>query len=200
MLLTGITAKVLSTGYAQNMKAYSQSSGYAEQCLGAFRLVAAFGNEKIEMKNYFGHLETAKEAGRKSKTAGAVGIAVMYFAIFCCYSYAFYVGSHFVEAGVYNSGRGRPYTFGDVISCFFGILFGLFSFANVSNHMKGLVEAKVAGKFAFDIIDKVCPIKLDEEGKEKHNLQGHIELKNVNFRYPTRVDQQILNDVSLTFE
>jgi hypothetical protein len=90
----------------------------------------------------------------------------MYFAIFSCYSYAFYVGSHFVEAGVWNSGRNRPYTFGDIISCFFGILFGLFSLAAVSNHMKAIVEAKVAGKFAFDIIDKVTPIKLEEPGKK----------------------------------
>jgi ATP-binding cassette subfamily B (MDR/TAP) protein 1 len=200
LIITGVTGKILASGYAKSIGAYSQSSGYAEQCLGSFRLVAAFGNEKIEMDNYYGHLETAKEAGKKQKTQGAIGIAIMFFAIYCCYSYAFYVGSHFVEGGVYNGGRGRPYTFGDVISCFFGILFGLFSFANASNHMKGIVEARVAGKFAFDIIDKVTPIKLEEPGKKEHAIQGHIEFKNVNFRYPTRTDQQILKNLNLSFE
>jgi hypothetical protein len=41
---------------------------------------------------------------------------------------------------------------------FFGVLFGLFAFGSAGNHFKGISEAGVAGKFAFDVIDRKSQI------------------------------------------
>jgi len=41
---------------------------------------------------------------------------------------------------------------------------------------------------------------MDDVNAKDHQLQGKIEFKNVTFYYPTRSDQKILNNLSLTFE
>jgi hypothetical protein len=40
------------------------------------------------------------------------------------------------------------------MACFFGILFGLIGLLSASNNMGGLIEGQVAGKNAFEIIDR----------------------------------------------
>jgi ABC-type multidrug transport system fused ATPase/permease subunit len=40
---TGMITKVMQTGFQENMKAYGQSAGYAEQALNAVRVVVAYG-------------------------------------------------------------------------------------------------------------------------------------------------------------
>jgi ATP-binding cassette, subfamily B (MDR/TAP), member 9 len=41
---------------------------------------------------------------------------------------------------------------------------------------------------------------MDDANAENHQLEGHIEFKNVTFFYPTRSDQKILDNLSITFE
>jgi ABC-type multidrug transport system fused ATPase/permease subunit len=68
------------------------------------------------------------------------------------------------------------------------------------NNYKAIVEAKVAGKHLFDVIDRVPKIILDDTTTENHTLEGAIEFKNVDFFYPTRPDQKVLDNFSAKFE
>lgn len=70
----------------------------------------------------------------------------------------------------------------------------------LSNQFKAVVEGRVAGKFVFEVIDRVPTIQINEEGSELHKLEGQIELKNVSFYYPSRPDSKVLNDFSTVFE
>ena len=51
----------------------------------------------------------------------------MLFGIFFAYTYAFFFGGIWVYDDKYNDILGRTYTAGDVMICFFGIIFGLFA-------------------------------------------------------------------------
>ena len=56
-------------------------------------------------------------------------------------------------------------------------------------NIKAISEGKVAGKIAYDVIDRVPSILLDDpESKNVGDIRGHIEFKNVTFRYPTRTE------------
>lgn len=80
-----------------------------------------------------------------------------------------------------------PYNAGDIISCFFGVVFGVMSIGMATPNIKALVEGKVAGKMAYDIIDREPKIKLDDPKSEKVGaIKGRIEFKNVSFTYPSR--------------
>lgn len=56
---------------------------------------------------------------------------------------------------------------------------------------------------AFDIIDRVPKILLDDpvsKSIDLSNVRGNLELKNVTFRYPSKMDQLILDNFSAVFE
>jgi len=40
------------------------------------------------------------------------------------------------------------------MTCFYGIIYGLFSISASSNHYKAILEGQAAAKFAFEIIDR----------------------------------------------
>lgn len=68
-------------------------------------------------------------------------------------------------------------------------------------NIKAVTEGRVAGKMAYEIIDRVPSIKLEEPNSIKlKTVDGKIEFKNVFFNYPTRKDQKVLNDFSAIFE
>lgn len=73
------------------------------------------------------------------------------------------------------------------MSCFFGVVFGLMSIGMATPNVKAIAEGKVAGKMAFDIIDRVPKIRMDDPtAQEVGEIKGSIEFKNVSFTYPSR--------------
>ena len=116
-------------------------------------------------------------------------IASFFFVMYAYYGYAFYAGSYLITKQVINTQSGIAYTSGDILSCFFGVVFGVTALGMVTPNIKAVTEGRVAGKIAYDIIDRPPRILLDEEGaKPVGDVRGHIEFKNVTFRYPTRTE------------
>lgn len=76
------------------------------------------------------------------------------FSIFATYAYSFFMGSVWIYHSIYNQTFNRTYTAGDVLSCFFGIVFGMFSMGMATPNIKAVTEGQAAGKMAFDIIDR----------------------------------------------
>ena len=75
------------------------------------------------------------------------------------------------------------------MSCFFGIIFGMFSLGMATPNIKAVLEGRAAGKMAFDIIDRKPAIDQDDpKVKKLSDLKGEIEFKNVDFYYPSRPD------------
>lgn len=136
------------------MKAYGQSAGYAEQALNAIRVVVAYGQEKREVANYQKYLDRAKQAGIKTHLKGALVMAMFFSFIFGTYAYSFFMGSVWIYNDIRNTTYDRPYRAGEVLSCFFGVIFGMFSIGMATPNMKAVIEGRTAGKMAFDIIDR----------------------------------------------
>ena len=198
---TSLMAKVMAKGSQETMKAYGQSAGYADQALNAIRVVVAYGQESKEIKNYTKYLNRARDAGIKTHCRGAFAMALFFASIFGTYAYAFYLGSVWIYYDLQNNTFNRTYTAGDILSCFFGVIFGMFSVGLATPNIKAVTDGRVAGKLAFDIIDRKPAIDQDQPGKKSiEGLKGEIEFKNVNFYYPSRPDQQILKDFSCKFE
>jgi ATP-binding cassette subfamily B (MDR/TAP) protein 1 len=70
-----------------------------------------------------------------------------------------------------------------------------------SPQLKSVTEGKVAGKMAFDIIERVPQINANE-GRvvKREEIRGRLELKDVFFRYPSKTDQVVLENFSAVFE
>ncbi|CDW80084.1 abc transporter family protein [Stylonychia lemnae] len=190
-----------SKGFSENMKAYGQSAGYAEQALNAIKVVFAFGQEETEIKNYEKYLMKARKTGIKTHFTGALAIGGFFLSLYGYYSYSFYIGSFMVTESIENINSKKIYTSGDVMACFLGLVYGIFSLGLAAPNFKALTEGRVAGKMAYEIIERVPKINLDDPQAEQcENLTGQIEFKNVTFSYPTRPEQKILDDFSAVFE
>lgn len=143
-----------------------------------------------EVKNYTKYLDRAKKAGIKTHCRGSIVIACFMSSIFGTYAYSFYMGSVWIHKDFRNDTYGRIYSAGDILSCFFGVVFGMFSMGMATPNIKAVSEGKVAGKMAYDIIDRVPQILQDDpNAKVLQNIKGQIEFKDVTFYYPSRPDQ-----------
>jgi len=129
-------------GYGKTIAAYSKSASHAEQALGNIKVVVAFGQEKREIDNYVKHLDEAKKQGKIGKAIIGLSIAIFNFIVFFSYAYGLFVGGQFVKAEIYNHNRSRPYTSGDIISIFFGVLIGIFAIGMSAPNIKVITEGK----------------------------------------------------------
>ena len=182
------------------MKAYGQSAGYAEQALNAVRVVTAYGQERKEIQNYNKYLGQAKQAGVRVQIKSSLIMAFFFLSIFWTYAYSFYMGSIWIYEGIWNQTFDRGYTAGDIIGCFFGVVFGMFSLGMASPNIKAVAEGKAAGKMAYDIMDRIPQIPIDAPNTHKAQLSGDIEFKDVSFVYPSRPQQKILDGFNARFE
>lgn len=140
MIFTSGMGKAMGSGFMVNLKSYGQSAGYAEQALNAIRVVQAFGQEKTEEANYDKYLGRARTAGIKTIFSTAIAVGMFIFGMFGYYAYAFFVGSILVLDQKINTNTGLPYSGGDVMSCFFGIIFGVFALGMATPNIKAVVE------------------------------------------------------------
>ena len=81
-------------------------------------------------------------------------MAIFFASIFGTYAYSFYMGSVWIYKDFKNHTFDRAYSAGDILSCFFGVVFGMLSVGMASPNIKAVTEGRVAGKMAFDIIDR----------------------------------------------
>ena len=134
--------------------AYGQSAGYAEQALGAIRIVVSFGQEQLEINNYKKFLENVRQVGLRQGFMTGASMGFFYFCIYGSYCFCFTLGCIWIDNEYWNHYEDRPYTGGDSLACFFGVLFGLFALGGTGPGIQGVANAKGAGRSAFDVIDR----------------------------------------------
>ena len=61
---------------------------------------------------------------------------------------------------------------GDILACFFGIVFGVMSLGMASPNIKAVTEGRVAGKMAFDVIDRKPLIDMDKSGVDCNSIRS----------------------------
>ena len=75
------------------------------------------------------------------------------------YAFAFMIGTIFIYNKVYNSSYDRGYTSGDVLSTFFGVIFGMFSLGMLFPNLKSVAEGKAAAKLTYGLLDRKLEIQ-----------------------------------------
>lgn len=80
------------------------------------------------------------------------------------------------------------------------VVIGSFSLINITPNLAAFSSGISAAGVLFDTIDRIPPIDIfDEEGKTPESVSGDIELKGINFFYPSRPTVQVLKDLSCKF-
>ena len=113
-----------------------------------------------------------------------LSLGFVYFFIFATYSAGFGFGGYLIaDLGA------EP---GNVLAVFFAVIIGAFSLGQAGPNLENFVTAVGASTVVYETIDRVPPIdSSSEEGKKPRTMDPTIELKGVDFTYPSRPDVQV---------
>lgn len=87
-----IVAKVQTTLTENELRAYAESGGVAEEVLSSIRTVVAFGGQEKEAERYEKNLVSARKAGVKRGLATGIGNGLVWGIIYANYALAFWYG------------------------------------------------------------------------------------------------------------
>ncbi|KAL9843258.1 ABC transporter B family member 1 [Arabidopsis thaliana] len=151
----------------------------------------AFVGESRASQAYSSALKIAQKLGYKTGLAKGMGLGATYFVVFCCYALLLWYGGYLVRHHLTNGGL--------AIATMFAVMIGGLALGQSAPSMAAFAKAKVAAAKIFRIIDHKPTIERNSEsGVELDSVTGLVELKNVDFSYPSRPDVKILNNFCLS--
>nr|XP_029124116.1 ABC transporter B family member 4-like isoform X2 [Elaeis guineensis] len=189
--LNGYIQMKFVKGFSADAKMlYEEASQVANDAVGSIRTVASFSAEEKVIKLYNEKCEGPSRMGIRQGIISGIGFGISFFLLFCAYATSFYVGARLVEDG--------KTTFGKVFRVFFALSMAAIGISQSSSIAPDSSKAKSATASVFAILDRESKIDpSDDSGMTLETVKGDIGFQHVSFRYPTRPDVQIFQDLCL---
>ncbi|XP_022850781.1 ABC transporter B family member 4-like isoform X2 [Olea europaea var. sylvestris] len=189
--LNGYVQIKFMKGFSADAKAmYEEASQVANDAVGSIRTIASFCAEEKVMNMYKLKCEGPMRNGIRQGLISGIGFGLSFSLLFLVYATSFYAGARLVEAG--------KTTFSNVFRVFFALAMAAIAISESSSLAPDSSKAKTAAASIFAMLDRKSKIDpSDEAGVTLESIKGEIELNHVSFKYPTRPDIQILQDLSL---
>ncbi|KAM5561877.1 ABC transporter B family member 4 [Rosa sericea] len=189
--VTGYMELKFIKGFSADSKMmYEEASQVATDAVGSIRTVASFCAEEKVVQQYNTKCEGPMRTGIRQGIISGMGFGLSFFLMFSVYATSFYAGAQLVVHG--------KTTFLDVFRVFFSLTMAAMTISQSSSLAPDSSKANAATASIFAIIDQESKIDpSDESGMTMDNVKGDIELRNVCFRYPSRPDVQIFQDLNL---
>ncbi|ERN08603.1 hypothetical protein AMTRI_Chr11g155530 [Amborella trichopoda] len=190
--LQGYVQMKFITGFSADAKMmYEEASQVANDAVGSIRTVASFCAEQRVMDLYKKKCEGPMKQGIRQGVISGVGFGFSFFVLFCTYALCFYVGAIFVKDG--------RTTFSQVFRVFFALTMAAIGVSQASALAPDFGKAKASTASIFAILDRKSKIdSSDDSGDKLASVKGDIEFHHVSFKYPTRPDVQIFQDLCLS--
>ncbi|KAF5460338.1 hypothetical protein F2P56_020216 [Juglans regia] len=186
----GLYAWVATGLIARVRKSYVKAGEIAEEVIGNVRTVQAFAGEEKAVRSYLTALTNTYSYGRKTGLAKGLGLGSMHCVLFLSWALLVWFTSIIVHKKIANGGESFTTMLNVVIS---GLSLGL-----AAPDITAFVRAKTAAYPIFEMIERDTMSKTSSTtGQKLGRLEGHIQFKNVSFRYPSRQDVVIFNNLFL---
>lgn len=197
-IILGTFGIMVKTSTADRLDTIKQMGGAVSETLYAIKVVASFGRESRELDKFIKWSEKTREVGRRYQRRYSFMVGIMKLAIFSFYTFAFYIGSIYIEQGKIKPGTNEAYASQDVLTVLIALITGFLSLLAALPHIQGIQAAKMAGRVIFDVIDREPRVRDCADPVTEFQLRNEIEFKEVSFRYPTAAPEQrnIFNSVS----
>ena len=190
-----IIRRTLNRGSGKRgVKANVEAGGILSECVTNTKTIYSFNFQRAAVEMYMGVLEYHRRQFLRDSIIAGIFIGLGQFCVFAGNSAVMALAKHYILKGEIDS-EDMGLAMNIVMTSAGGIGNGLAQLGD-------LKKAKIAFKSIYSTLDTeslINPFKRDNEGKiSAQNIKGKIELRNVYFAYPTRPEQVILKDVSLT--
>ena len=202
LVILACTPIIAATGYLYfvtttasskaELDSYAKAGDVAQEALSSIRTVTAFGGQESEVERYTANLALARTAGIKKHTITGLNAGLLYFVIFGVDAVAFWYGATLVIED--------NYTIGTVLQVFFALLIGAFGMGAVGQNAEYFATAQAAAHSIYQVLDRKPDIDTGSEEGAKPEIVGNVEFSGIDFKYPSREEQQVLTGVSFTAE
>ncbi|WP_225413350.1 ABC transporter ATP-binding protein [Stigmatella hybrida] len=169
--------------------ALAASNEVAEESLSGVRTVRAFAAEKHEVARYRSAMDKAFELARRRIRHSSTFMAVASFGGFAAAVVVLWYGGRLVVED--------KLSVGGLTSFLVYSLFVAFSLGALAELWADFMRASGAAERVFELMDRLPTIPTSG-GERPARIEGRIELREVNFAYPTRPDTQVLQGIDLT--
>eukprot|EP01132_Coremiostelium_polycephalum_P002116 gene2116-2605_t len=197
----GFMAKMMTEMTRKGQEAYARAGGVADESIGSIRTVATFSGETKTANKYSSNLRDALKVGYKRAFFNGLGLGFVQFVILGTYALSFWYGSTLVAKRVNNDLTHKPWTGGDVVAVFFGVIIGATSIGQASPNLTSFAQGRGAAYKIFQVIDRVSKANpFSTRGKRPDRLTGDIDFRGVHFTYPSRPDVPIFKGFNLSIK
>ena len=180
----------------QGMKVNVEAGGVLSECVTNTKTIYSFNFQKKAVNMYMEILDFLKQQFIRDSLIAGFFIGLGQFCTVASGATMMYAAKKYIMKGEINSE-----TMGIAMNVVMTTSSGLGqSMANLGDVKKAFISFKSLYS-TLDTKSQISAYKRDNEGKvSAMNIKGKIELKNVYFAYPTRPEQVIIKDISLTIE
>ncbi|KAK2427758.1 ABC transporter B family member [Trifolium repens] len=190
LIISGhISEKLFMKGYGGNLsKAYLKANMLAGEAVSNIRTVAAFCSEEKILDLYADELVgPSKHSFRRGQIAG-IFYGISQFFIFSSYGLALWYGSVLMGKELAS--------FKSVMKSFMVLIVTALAMGETLALAPDLLKGNQMVASVFEVMDRKSAISGDT-GEELKTVEGTIELKRINFSYPSRPDVIIFKDFNL---
>jgi ATP-binding cassette subfamily B (MDR/TAP) protein 1 len=189
--LTAICVGVEVKNEAKILSIYSRAGSLAEDVLSSMRNVHAFWAHPRLASKYDDLLLEARKEGRTKRANYGVLFSNQFFCVTAGYGLAFWQGIHMYVSGEIKAS-------GSVVTVIFAVIVAAAALTQVAPQFIAVTQAASAAHDLFNIIDRQSQIdSMSTAGQIPAQCDGDIELRNLEFHYPSRPDAPILQGTSL---
>ncbi|CAL5054914.1 unnamed protein product [Urochloa decumbens] len=184
-----ISEKMFMKGYGGNLgKSYLKANMLAAEAVSNIRTVAAFCSEEKVIKLYEDELkEPSKRSFRRGQGAGLFyGVSQCF--LFSSYALALWYGSHLMSKELA--------TFKSVMKSFMVLIVTALAMGETLAMAPDIIKGNQMVASVFDILDRKTDVRIDT-GEDIKRVEGLIELRGVEFRYPSRPDVTVFKGLDL---
>ncbi|KPI88871.1 putative ATP-binding cassette protein subfamily B member 2 [Leptomonas seymouri] len=168
---------------------YAAAGAIAQEVMRNIKTVQSFNREMHEANRFANTVVMSREAGITKEFLVAMASGATVGIMLCVLGFAFLLALFLVKEGRSDVGS--------VSSAFLTVLYGAMGLGQVLPALLSFVEARTAAHPIFDTIDRVPDINTCVNGADAV-FNDRIELRDVEFAYPSRPEQTIFRGLSVT--
>ncbi|KMT03197.1 hypothetical protein BVRB_8g197460 [Beta vulgaris subsp. vulgaris] len=197
-ILCFYTRKVLLSSITNNfVKAQNSSTQIAVEAVYNHRIVTSYGCVGRVLGLFDEAQNEPRKQGRRKSWLAGIGMGSAQGLTFMCWALDFWYGGKLVEK--------KEISAGDVFKTFFVLVSTGKVIAEAGSMTTDLAKGSAAVASVFDILDRHSQIPVTSNsqgggsppGTKLERITGRIELRKVDFAYPTRTESPILREFSL---
>ncbi|BES97014.1 Multidrug resistance protein [Nesidiocoris tenuis] len=191
--LSAVVARALSSSSEREQIRYGIAGGICSEVLNGIKTVSSFGGESREIQRYAKALEEGSKLAMGKYHIFSIAAGVMYLSTYGAFGFAFWYGASLVND--------EDVSAGSIFTVFFSVMTGAFSIGSALPFINSVATAVGAASSILGIIDRQPAIDCySHEGKILDHVEGVIEFRDVEFRYPSRPETKVLRGLNIKIE